>query len=189
MTSRKDGKRKEERSETKDKTEFMKFLEPEILKFSRGKDGILRMAKARAKPQSVRLRPLFPLSRPSTWISVVADASSADKEEEIGVLRDLEGLSEDSQALLREELARSFFLPVITEVKKIEASLGVMTWTVVTNLGPRVFRVPDRDQIRFMPIPGGGLKLLIRDDNNDRYLIENFNNLDAISQDVLEVEL
>ena len=166
----------------------MRTLDPKSLRFSRGHDGVLRLSRDGGEPAPVRLRPLFPLSRPGTWIAVMTEAESTDKEEELGTIENAQALPPDSLALLMAELARTFFLPVIRSVKKLESSLGQMTWTVETNLGPRVFRVPDRDQIRFLPFPGG-LKLLIRDDNNDRYLIEDFHTMDQDSQDALEVEL
>jgi hypothetical protein len=71
----------------------------------------------------------FPLSHPEEYISL------RDGEDEIGIVRNLNDLDSDAQAIIQELLARRYFVPRVTKLISTKMRYGGMTWQVDTDRG------------------------------------------------------
>jgi hypothetical protein len=119
----------------------------------------------------------FPLGDPAHWISIV-DATG----HELVLIESLDGLADDTRALLREELARREFLPIITRIVQIKGEVPHSRWTVETDRGLVEFNVSEDDHTRKL----GPDRLLIIDERGMRYLIADIARLDTPSRRAIE---
>lgn len=116
----------------------------------------------------------FPLSRPQCMIQL------RDEEgQEIGILDDIRQLDKESRRIVQEQLDRSYFMPRILDVEGMESKLGVETWKVVTDKGPRTFMVR-RPRINVRKL--GRLRLIIKDVDGNRYDVRNWSRLPPRAQ-------
>jgi Domain of unknown function (DUF1854). len=87
------------------------WLDPKQLRFFKEK-GILRLTIGEERSYwKVQVYRCFPLTDPNRYISV-RDAMNR----EIGLIRDLSELSQDSRKVVEEELERRYLVPVITRI-------------------------------------------------------------------------
>jgi hypothetical protein len=84
----------------------------------------------------VQIARAFPLSRPDRLIGL-----RDGKEKDIGMLASTEGLDAESRRILDEEMARRYFVPRVTRVKKAKKEFDTVTWDVETDKGSRVYVV------------------------------------------------
>ena len=124
---------------------------------------------------------LFPLSGLTRYITLL---DSAQKEK--AIIRNLDGLDSDSRRAVEECLAEYYMIPKITAVREITEKFGVITWHCDTDHGARSFRIKNRHSDIKMLYDG---RVLIRDNNDNRYEIENLNALDKHSRNLLSNEL
>ena len=80
----------------------------------------------------VQFAPTFPLSAETRLISL-----RDEDDQEIGLLPDLQEMDPASRQILEEELAKRYFLPQIQAVHGLQSQMGVMSWEVETDRGPR----------------------------------------------------
>jgi hypothetical protein len=71
----------------------------------------------------------FPLSHPDEYISL------RDGEDEIGIVRDLNEFDHATQTMVRELLARRYFVPRVLKILSAKERYGGMTWQVDTDRG------------------------------------------------------
>lgn len=123
----------------------------------------------------------FPLSSPNRMVQL------RDEEgREIGILDDIRDLDKDSRRILQERLDRSYFMPRILDVEGMELDLGVETWKVVTDKGPRTFMVRNpRANVRKM----GRQRLIIKDVDGNRYDLRNWTRLSPRAQRLIQGHL
>ena len=80
----------------------------------------------------------LPASQPDDFISL-RTWDRDGKERELGILRDLNSWSAQSQKLVRDALARRYFLRRITGVDDIKLECGYLLFEVRTDHGPTEF--------------------------------------------------
>lgn len=119
----------------------------------------------------------FPLSAETRLISL-----RDENDQEIGQLPDYRDLDPDSRKVLEEELTKRYFMPRIEVIEDLKVNMGVMSWQVQTDRGPRRFEVRSRDDIRYLPHG----RILLRDVDGNRYEIPNYWSLDPRSLDLVE---
>jgi len=85
---------------------------------------------------SGRIKRIFPLSSANEYFSV----QNSD-DEEVAILRSLNGLDPESRALVDKELDRRYFSPLITKINSVKQVPGMWSFDVETNRGPIVFHV------------------------------------------------
>jgi hypothetical protein len=125
----------------------------------------------------VQLARAFPLRDPEHWIGL-RDSSDND----IGMLRSLEGMDSESQSIAREELERRYFLPRVTGVRKVKREVETITWEVDTDKGPRTVHVQNlRDSVREL----GQGRILITDRSGNRIEFPSLANADKETRAVL----
>ena len=119
-------------------------------------------------------RRLFPFSNHNMFITLLDS-----EEREVALIRDFEELDADSRRALEECFAEYYLIPEITAIHDIITKFGTLRWVVETDRGPVSFQIRNRhsDIKNFR----GTNRVLVRDSNDNRYEIENLNNLDRKS--------
>jgi hypothetical protein len=153
------------------------FLDPTKLLFQRH-GAIVRMTlEGKCSYCRVTVACAFPLSLPGYYWGILDGAQN-----EIGVIANPEGLSQESLGILRQELERRYIIPQITAINALRDQFGFQDWEVETDRGPRRFSTRDvRDNV-LRPSPG---RFLITDTDGTRYEIREMATLDWKSQDLL----
>ena len=121
----------------------MKLLDAKKLTFRRTDAGTLDLVREDGTlVENVHCIPLFPLSAAGSYISV---AFRKGRElEEVGVIRHVRDLPPEQQKLVREDIRFRYFVPEITDVKKVQRSIGSWEFDVMTDRGERTFIVRHR---------------------------------------------
>lgn len=87
--------------------------------------------------------PLFPVSHPGHWISLV-DSKGC----ELALIESLDDLPATSAALIREELSYREFVPRIQKVLAVSGTTEPCEWTVETDRGRTQFILNSEEDIR-----------------------------------------
>jgi len=157
------------------------LLDANDVRFERDSEDQVRMRRGGETHNVGTVAMAFPLSNPKRMV-VVRDESGG----EMGILDDLRGLDADSRGVIKEELEKSYFMPRIVDVERIEEELNVVTWRVATDRGPRTFLVrATRTSIRKL----GGRRLIIRDVDGNRFLISDWLELPPRARRLVEEHL
>ena len=121
---------------------------------------------------------LFPITNQTMFITLLDS-----HEKELGFVRDLEEIDEDSRRALEECFAEYYMIPKIQKVLKCVDKFGTLKWTVETDRGVITFDIRNRhSDIKHLR---GTSRVIIRDSNDNRYEIPNFDDLDKHSQKLL----
>ena len=157
------------------------LLDAKDVRFERDPEDQVRMRRDGETRTVGTVAMAFPLSNPKRMV-VVRDESGS----EVGILDDLRQLDTDSRQVIREELEKSYFMPRIVDVERIEEELSVVTWRVATDHGPRTFQVrASRASIRKL----GGRRVIIRDVDGNRFLISDWLELPPRARRLVEEHL
>ena len=130
-----------------------------------------------------RLEPrrLFPVSRQDFYISLLGEDGV-----EVAIIKSLGDLSQDSQDVIRYSLDDYYLVPHITRILSITEKNGKITWNVETDRGFKQFDIRNRNHdIRVYP----DVRVRVRDSDDNRYVIDNYNVLDKRSKRQLTPEL
>ena len=123
----------------------------------------------------------FPLSRATSYISVL-DGSG----KEVGMIRELAELTDESRLLVQEELTRRYVIPVITRIISLRERCETEEWVVETERGPTDFSTRNLHEASSEPSPG---RLIIADVEGNRYEIPSIAQLDPASRRFLSDHL
>jgi len=119
---------------------------------------------------------LFPLTDPDSFIKL-----SDLEDNEIGILRSLDGLDPRSRDIVQSEINKSYFVPAIEKIISIDNQFGADVWKVETDKGPRTFEVVGKRNIRYITAD----HVVIRDLDGNRYEIKSVSKLDPASRKLL----
>ncbi len=125
---------------------------------------------------------LFPHSMPERFISI-RFVNNTYAEEEIGIVNNLETLSDVEQALVNETIEKQNPIQTILEIVSLKTRGDTCVWTVRTNAGSRRFIVENRFE-KTVLISNG--LVLVTDIQNCRYKIANYLNLPQKQRLLLE---
>ena len=155
------------------------WLTPENASFSR-KNGLLRLTY-NGEEIRVSLRRNFPLEELWSLISVFDE-----KEEEVGMIRELSLFTKEEEELLRAELERRYYAPVILRILSLKERFGFSYWKVETADGKMEFTLRDtyKSLIRL-----GGNRVFVLDVDGNRFVIPNVTALDRKSYRKIELYL
>ena len=119
-------------------------------------------------------RRLVPLTNHNMYITLLDS-----EEKEIGFVRDIAELDEESVKALDECFSEYYMIPKIQSVVSVEDKFGTLKWTVDTNHGRVIFGIRNRhnDIKKLHPTN----RVIIRDANDNRYEIQDVSKLDAHS--------
>lgn len=119
----------------------------------------------------------FPYSDPDRFVILLSEG------EEIGMLRELSELEEDSRRLLRELLEKRYHVPEIKRIIDVDDAHNAHRWTVETDKGVRRFLVRDRHNFRRIR----GVGKIIIDVDGSRFFIPRGADLDPQSRKLLDL--
>ncbi len=122
------------------------------------------------------IRP-FPISAPEEYISIC----NAEGHE---VLRidDLHLLPPQMSEMIRNELARQEFIPIVTSIEAVDAEADILRWRVMTDRGSTTFLMEDSDNdIRRL----GLYRVMLVDTCGIHYLIPDMQQIDNSSRRIL----
>jgi hypothetical protein len=131
--------------------------------------------------ENLEPRKLFPITNHTMYITLLDS-----HEKELGFVRDLEEIDEDSRRALEECFEEYYMIPKILSMINITEKFGVITWTCVTDRGTRSFTIKNRHSDIKMLYDG---RVLVRDSNDNRYEIDDVAAMDKKSRKMLENEL
>lgn len=128
--------------------------------------------------ENLEPRMLFPFTNHTMYITLLDD-----RERELGFVRDLEEIDEDSRKALEECFREYYMIPKISRVLACEDKFGTLKWTVETDRGEITFRIRNRhSDIKHL---WGTKRVVIRDSNDNRYEIPDYTAMDARSNRLL----
>lgn len=108
------------------------------------------------------------------------------EEQEIGIIRNIEIFDEENRSLLKEELRRRYYSPVIDKIYSVKERYGFSYWRVHTTEGDMSFTL--RDTFRSI-IHAGGDRVVIMDVNGNRFEIPDAQALEKKSYKKIELYL
>ena len=130
----------------------------------------------------VFLHRAFPYELLWEYISVL-DAEN----KEIGLIYNIEDFDEDTVEILRTELERKYFSPVIASIESVKERYGFSYWKVVTSDGKKT-TFTMQDTYRNI-VHTGEDSLLLLDVDGNRFTIESVAELDRKSYRKIEISL
>ncbi len=140
-------------------------------------DGVM----SEKKYDRIFLHRAFPFDLPYSYISVL-DIDSV----EIGVIADIDALGEENAALLRAELDRKYYTPIINKIISVKEKFGYSYWKVLTDEGELDLTL--HDTFRSL-LKVGGTRIFINDMDGNRYEIPDIEKLDRKSYKKIELFL
>lgn len=153
------------------------IIEPANAFFSRGAGGVFQgVVDGNVYEELVVFR-AFPFLYTTQYISI-RDA----KGKEIGIIRDIAELDEESGTELERELRFRYVLPRVTRVESVKQKNDMWLWELKTTLGPT--RIAMRNLHEHMQFPGGG-RIILTDLNGKRCEIQDWQALDSHSRSEL----
>lgn len=150
------------------------YIDSDEVKITRGKAYTVNVEFFDGKTyENIEPRSLFPISGPTQYISLLNE-----KNEEIAVIRNLNALMPESRKVVEEVLHEYYMIPKILKILDRKEKSGILKWTVETDHGLREIDIHNRlSSIKVIY----GTRVLIRDANDNRYEIPDYENLDAKS--------
>ena len=144
------------------------------------KNGFLYI-KHQEKEQRAFLCRQFPFELQWEFISVLDD-----EQQEIGIIRSLSLFEGEAEALIRRELARRYYAPVIQSIKQVKERYGFSYWKVTTAEGDVSFTL--QDTFRSI-LHASEKRLVILDVDGNRFEIPDVDALDRKSYKKIELYL
>jgi len=159
----------------------MNILDPDRIKFEKSETGMLNLIEDNRVIKGVHCISMFPLSDEANFISIVHRKGS--ELEEIGIIKHLKELSADQQDLVREDMRFRYFIPEITDIKKIKEAHGLWEWDVTTDRGEKIFYLKDRRENITVK---DDRRILITDIGKCRYKISHYDRLPPKARNELD---
>ncbi|MDE0044039.1 MAG: DUF1854 domain-containing protein [Candidatus Poribacteria bacterium] len=151
-----------------------KYLNPEKVLLFRSPMGSPRLEiRGEVCYPRVTFRRILPLSDPEHYISF-----GVGDEVEIGIIVDPSELNPESRKIVREELDKRYFTPVITKIRRVKERFGVHEWDTDTSRGRTIFSVQGLHQ-NIKQVPPA--RILITDVRGNRYDLPDYRKLDPDS--------
>src|SRR2546427_6901977 len=119
----------------------------------------------------------FPLSEPGRFFSVRDGANK-----EVGLIIDPAELSDENRKLLREDVARRYFVPAVKRILAAKERFGTVDWEMETDRGVCKLTTRNLGENVQRPAPG---RIIFSDVDDNRYDIRNIDELDLNSQQLL----
>lgn len=116
----------------------LRYLEPEKVRVWLPEGAALprvEILNDRCVPVAKIVR-IFPIEDPNRFLSILDE-----RDKEIGILENLEGMDENSREAIAEQLDRRYFSPVISRIAELKMDAGMWLFTVETQRGATEFYV------------------------------------------------
>ena len=126
-------------------------------------------------------RRLFPVNRPDEYITLL-DKDGVEK----AVIRSIAELSPESAAAVRASLEDYYLVPQITKIISTAEKYGNLHWIVDTDRGRKEFDIRNRNSDIRIYSDG---RVRVRDSDDNRYIIDNWHDLDKHSRNLLVADM
>lgn len=123
----------------------------------------------------------FPFDHPESYISV-----QDTEKNEIGMIADLSVFPEETADLMRRELSRKYYAPVLTAIRSVKDKYGYAYCTAETADGEITFTLKDAAR-SILKVEGN--RVIITDVDGNRYDIPDLTKLDRRSYKKIELYL
>lgn len=155
-----------------DKVVGLEYINPAEAQFMI-KGGVVSLRLGEKFYPKVDVYLAFPFSHPDKFISV------RDPEgDEIGLVRSIDELDENSQEAIMEDLKWRYFTPKIERLTSFKEEFGHAYWEVVTNRGTQKFITRRHQAVRFV----SENRYLVIDVSGNRFEIPDITKLDNRSR-------
>ncbi len=155
------------------------YIDNDMARFTR-KDITLVDMELYDGRKFVNLEPhrLFPLSGMDKYITLLDEEGI-----EQAIIRDIRTLPPAERKIIEDCLREYYLIPKITKINTCEEKYGVLTIDVETDRGPA--RVEIRNVLHGLKFLYG-MRVLLRDNNDNRYEIPDINQLDKRSIQLID---
>ena len=126
-------------------------------------------------------RRLFPVSHADIYITLLNEEGV-----EVALIKSISELSADSAKVIRASLDDYYLVPHITRIISTEEKYGTLRWCVETDRGIKNFDIRNRNHDVKVFKDG---KVRVRDSDDNRYVIDDYNKLDSHSKARLIADL
>lgn len=150
------------------------YLDAKQTKLEVASDGTLRAITAEKCGLDVQVLRAMPLAVENEFI-VLRDG----KNKELGILENLDGLDANSKEIIEKALRKRYFLPKILKINGIQERFNSADWDVETDRGP--IHIQSK-AIHESVVELGGGRILLKDNEDNRYEIPNLADLDETSR-------
>ena len=120
---------------------------------------------------------LFPISQPDSWISIRSPDGT-----ELACVEDPQTLPAEIWQLLKEDLSRREFVPVIQRIIRVSGNSEPCEWQVDTDRGRTQFVLKSEEDVRRI----GDHEILIVDAHGTRYRIPDARTVDVKTRRIIE---
>ncbi len=174
----------EERHETIDDIAEMRVLTDGELTFTRTPGGFLSLRIGENEEyKRVAIQRAYPLSKPNQYITVREVNEKRENGKEIGVIPDLNKLSDDKIEMINEDLNLRYYTPRVLQVLSLKDEYGYIYMDVKCTAGLKKITVPNGSS-NFVRISEE--RVLIIDMDGNRFEIPDYTLLDKRSIRLLE---
>lgn len=143
--------------------------------------GFLKVIKDGETYEKVNVVRLFPYQYEKKYIALLDQENK-----EITILKDLNDLREQERTLLLDYLSYKYYMPEITKVNQVKEKMGFLYVDLDTTAGKKEVCIADFvSNIRLIK----NKILSITDVEGNKYRISDFNTLDQLSKQKLDVFL
>ena len=126
-------------------------------------------------------RRLFPVSRSEVYITLLDEEGV-----ETALIKSITDLDAESAKVVRVSLDDYYLVPHITKIISTEEKYGTLRWVVETDRGIKNFDIRNRNHDVKVFRDG---KVRVRDSDDNRYIIDEYTNLDSHSKAKLIADL
>ncbi len=149
----------------------MNLLTPENCVFRETPGGFVAVTVNGKDKGCVNIIRTFPLSDADVYLSVRLPDG---KQEEIGIIEKLSDFPEDTVCIISKQLKLRYFMPKVLRIIEVKEEYGYTYWTVETDKGKARFASSSGSAGAVIRHNEGAI---IKDSNENRYLIEDLSNL------------
>ena len=126
-------------------------------------------------------RRLFPISRVDQQIILIDEDGK-----EAAIIRNFQSIDKESAKIVQESIDDYYLVPNILRIYSVVEKSGTLVWETETNRGSK--RIEIRDRNHDIKVYKDG-RLRIRDADDNRYIIEDYQKLDKHSKYLLTSDL
>ena len=119
-------------------------------------------------------RRLFPISRIDQYITLLDEDGK-----EVAIIRNFQNLDEESAKIVQQSIDDYYLVPNILRIYSVIEKSGTLVWETETNRGFKRLEIRDRNHDVKVYKDG---RLRIRDADDNRYIIEDYQKLDKHSK-------
>ena len=120
---------------------------------------------------------MFPISRIDQYITLLDEDGK-----EVAIIRNFQNLDEESAKIVQQSIDDYYLVPNILRIYSVIEKSGTLVWETETNRGFKRLEIRDRNHDVKVYKDG---RLRIRDADDNRYIIEDYQKLDKHSKYLL----